>query len=97
MARRSRFSKEFRAEAIRLARQPGNTHVSVGADLGVSHTTIGNWVRAFEAQADPRERTAFDEHAELVALRRRVRVLDEERAILVKASAFLARETRRRG
>ena len=37
MARTTRFSREFREEAVRLARQPGATLRSVGADLGVSH------------------------------------------------------------
>ena len=97
MSRRSRFSKEFREEAVRLARQPGNTNESVGADIGVSRETIRRWIAAYEAQASPNERRALDEHAEVVALRRRVRTLEEERAILVKASAFLAQETRRHG
>ena len=95
MTRTSRFTREFRAEAVTLARQRGNTLRSVGADLGVSHETIRKWSKQFEREADPRERAALDEHTELVALRRRVRVLEEEREILVKASAFLARETRR--
>jgi len=95
MARTSRFSREFRAEAVRLARQPGNTLRSVGADLGVSHETIRQWIEQFDRRASPRERASLDEHAELVALRRRVRVLEDEREILVKASAFLARETKR--
>lgn len=96
MARTTRFSREFREEAVRLARQPGTTLRSVGADLGVSHETIRRWVEQYEAQASPRERRVLDEHTEVVALRRRVRVLEEEREILVKASAFLARETSRR-
>jgi len=97
MARTSRFSKEFREEAVRLARQPGNTYRSVGEDLGVSRETVRRWAEAFERDASPRERKALDEHAEVVALRRRVRVLEEEVAILGKASAFLAQETRRHG
>jgi transposase len=95
MARTSRFSKEYREEAVRLARLPGNTLRSVGDDLGVSRETIRRWVEQVETQASPREQAALDDHAEVVTLRRRVRVLEEEREILVKASAFLARETRR--
>jgi transposase len=95
MARRSRFSREFREEAVRLSRLPGNTLRSVGDDLGVSHETIRKWSLAYDASATPEARRALDEHTQLVALRRRVKVLEEEREILVKASAFLARETRR--
>jgi transposase len=95
MARRSRFSKEFREEAVRLSRLPGNTLRSVAADLGVSHETVRKWSAAYDRSATPEAQRALDEHVQLVALRRRVKVLEEEREILVKASAFLARETRR--
>jgi len=61
----------------------------VAADLGVSGMTIRNWRKEFEAAADPELRRARTEHAELVALRRRVKVLEEEREILAKAAAFL--------
>jgi hypothetical protein len=65
----------------------------VGADLGLDKETIRRW--ALELSADPLLRQAREEHLELVALRRRVKVLEEERAILAKAAAFRARETER--
>jgi transposase len=92
MGRKSKYSDEFRAEAVRLSREPGQSSRSVGADLGVSGMTIRNWRKEFEAAADPEVRKARAEHAELVALRRRVKVLEEEREILAKAAAFLGRE-----
>jgi transposase len=92
MGRRSRYSVEFRAEAVRLSREPGRSSETVGADLGVSGMTIRNWRKAFEAAADPEVRQARAEHAELVTLRRRLKVLEEERVILSKAAAFLDRE-----
>jgi transposase len=95
MGRRSRFSRRARAEAVRLAGEPGNTFASVGRDLGVSGWTIAYWAKQLAAEEDPAARRAREEHTELVALRRRVRVLEEEREILAKAAAFLARETGR--
>ncbi len=95
MGRKSRFSREFQAEAVRLARLPGHSPASVGADLGVSNWTIRRWEKALAAEEDPVAQRAREEHAELVALRRRVKVLEEERTILAKAAAFLARETGR--
>jgi transposase len=95
MGRKPKYTREFRAEAVRLAEQPGNSPASVGRDLGVSGQTVRNWARALAAEEDPAARRARREHAELVALRRRVRVLEEEREILAKAAAFLARETGR--
>lgn len=93
--RKSRFSREARAAAVRLAQAAGNSFASVGRDLRVHPATVRRWARALQAEDDPAARRARVEHAELVALRRRVRVLEEEREILAKAAAFLARETGR--
>jgi transposase-like protein len=95
MGRKPSYSREFRVEAVRLAREPGNTFQSVGRDLGVTGQAIGKWARKLEVEEDPAVRRALDEHNELLRLRRRVRVLEEEREILSKAAAFLARETGR--
>jgi transposase-like protein len=95
MGRKSRFSAEARAAAVRLAREPGNSFATVSHDLGVHHMTVRRWAQALDAEEDSAARQARAEHAELVALRQRVRVLEEEREILAKAAAFLARETER--
>ena len=95
MGRKSKYSLEFQTEAVRLLLEPGSTNESVGRDLGVSRETIRLWAKRLTAEADPEVRRARQEHAELVALRRRVRVLEEEREILSKAAAFRERETRR--
>ena len=95
MGRKSNYSAEFQAEAVRLLLEPGATNESVGRDLGLSRETIRLWAKRAAAEADPDVRRAREEHHELVALRRRVRVLEEEREILAKAAAFRARETGR--
>jgi transposase len=97
MGRKSRFSAQARAAAVRLAREPGNSFASVGRDLGVHQMTVRRWAWALEAEEHPAARQARAEHAELVSLRQRLRVLEEEREILAKAAAFLARETGRSG
>jgi transposase-like protein len=95
LGRKSKYSAEFQTQAVRLLLEPGATNESVGRDLGVSRETIRLWARKLAAEADPEVRRAREEHAELVSLRRRVRVLEEEREILAKAAAFRARETGR--
>lgn len=92
MGRKSKYSAEFKAAAVRLSREPGRSSVDVAADLGLTSITIRRWRHEFEVAANPELRQARAEHAELVALRRRVRVLEEEREILAKAAAFLGQE-----
>lgn len=92
MGRKSKYSAEFQTAAVRLLLEPGATNKSVGRDLGVSRETIRKWAKRLAAETDPEVRQARHDHAELVALRRRVKVLEEEREILAKAAAFLDRE-----
>jgi len=95
LGRKSKYSPEFQAEAVRLLLEPGATNESVSRDLGVSRETIRLWAKRLAAEAEPAVRRAREEHAELVRLRRRIRILEEEREILSKAAAFRARETER--
>jgi len=95
VGRTSKYSAEFKAAAVRLSREPGRSSVDVAADLGLHSITIRRWRKEFEAAADPELRRARAEHAELVTLRRRIRMLEEEREILAKAAAFRAQETGR--
>ena len=95
MGRKPKLSAELQAAAVRLLSEPGATNESVGQDLGVSRETIRRWRQRQTIESDPEVLQARAEHAELVALRRRLRVLEEEREILAKAAAFLDRETGR--
>ncbi len=88
------YSTEFRTEAVRLAETSGLSIRQVALDLGISNQSLARWIRlAHERPAGtPLE---VDERAELVELRRRVKVLETEREILRKAAAFFAQETER--
>ena len=90
-----RYSDEFRAEAIRLARSSGQSIRQVAVELGVSNETLGLWLRDEAASRSGSGALTAQERAELAELRRRVRVLETEREILKKAAAFFAQETDR--
>ena len=89
------YRPEFRAEAVRLARQPGNTVRQVARDLGIANESLRRWIKEQAIESGDAAGLTAAEREELRTLRRRVRTLEEERAILVKASAFFARETDR--
>ena len=78
------YTKEFKAEAVRLAALPGMGPTKAGQDLGVDRSLLSTWAKQMaEAGTDAFRghgvRTAQEE--ELVALRRRVTVLEQERDI----------------
>jgi transposase len=64
------------------------------ADLGLTETSVREWVQKAEIEEGKRPGLTAAEREELVRLRRQVRVLEEERTILKKAAAFFAKETR---
>jgi len=91
-AGRRRFSREFKLEAVRLIEQ-GRRVSAVAADLGVSRTVLQRWRRQVEAggeRAFPGHGRVRPENEELVALRRELKRVREERDILKKALAFFA-------
>jgi transposase len=100
MAGRSKFSREFREQAVELVRSSGKTILEVARDLGISDTALGNWVRADragrgEADAVGQGSLTGDERSELARLRREDATLRQEREILKKAAAFFAQESTR--
>lgn len=58
---RSPYSEEFRAEAVRLAREPGNTMRSVARDLGVSYESVRKWVHQTDIDEGRREGLTTEE------------------------------------
>jgi len=98
MARKRRkYDAEFKREAVRLVNEAGMTYTEVALDLGVNKSTIREWCqRADRGELERRgsAKPALSAEQELAQLRRRVRILEEEREILKKAAAFFAKETR---
>ena len=87
------YPPEFRAEAVRLAREPGNTIRSVATDLGVSYESLRHWIHQADVDAGRKDGLTTEELQELRRLRRENHRLREERDILKKAAAFFARES----
>jgi transposase len=91
------YPPEFRAEAVRLVRSSGKLIREIASDLGVSEQALRNWVRQGDLDAGRRtDGLTSSDQEELRQLRRRVRVLEQEREILKKAAAFFARESDQR-
>lgn len=87
------YDPEFRAHAVDLVRTRGLPRAQVARDLGVNPETLRLWVKQADIDAGRRDGLTTAEQAELTRLRRENAVLKEEREILKKAAAFLARES----
>jgi transposase-like protein len=67
----------------------------VAREVGVSETTLGNWVRAYRAaHAGDEPALELSDRARLRELERRTRELEMENAFLKKAAAYFARGPR---
>src|SRR5207249_9171306 len=85
------YSPEFRQRIVELVRK-GRTPEELARQFEPSAQAIRNWMK--QAALDAGERTdglTTEERDELRRLRREVRQLREERAILSKAAAWFAR------
>ena len=96
MAKRKRraFTKEFKAETVRLVRDSGKSVGAIARELDLTETALREWVKADEVTAadKPAEALTGAEREELLRLRRDVKRLQMEREILKKAAAFFAKE-----
>ena len=89
------YPPEFRRQAVALVRAGRNAY-EVGRELGVSGESVRNWVQQSERDEGVREDgLTTQEREELQRLRRKVKQLETERQILVKAAAFFAQEIER--
>jgi transposase len=93
MARRSKYSPEFRERSVRVARESERPITQVARDLGIHPETLRLWVRQAEADDGTRtDRLTTAEREELAALRREIRDLRRSNEILKAASVFFAKE-----
>src|SRR6516165_1761974 len=84
---RRRFTREFKVEAVKLARERGVAVVQAARDLNVHENVLRRWVKEFGADpqhAFPGHGQMKPEQLEIERLRREVQKLKAERDILKK-------------
>ena len=92
---RRSFTDDYKAGAVRLVLDEGQTVAAAARDLGLTESSLRNWVE--HARADrTKGKTGLTtaEREELARLRKELRVVQEEREILKKAAAFFAKQSR---
>jgi transposase len=102
----TRYSIEFRNEAISLYRRTDRTLPDIAESLGLKPVTLREWVkqdtmkrkkRAPQSPSVPKSETVDERLARLERenkqLLRKVAQLEDDREILKKAAAFFAKES----
>ncbi len=92
--KRSRYTLEFKREAIRLFKA-GQSQASVSAMLGIANQTLSNWIKSEQSGrlSGANSQGVNTEQMELTRLRAEVARLKMERDILKKAAAYFAKES----
>ncbi|MFC4906870.1 transposase [Actinomadura gamaensis] len=89
------FSPEFREEAAREVVENSKSIVSVAKSLGVSATTLSNWVKAYRAKgADGEPSLELADRARLREAERELRELRQKVAFLEEVATYFASEQR---
>jgi len=89
--RKSRYSEEFKAEAVRLCSIDSRSQNQVAKSLGIPQAALNRWVRGSEKASLP---ISQDVASELRALKEENHRLRMEHEILKKAAAFFAKNQR---
>jgi transposase len=86
------YPREFRRDVVRVARDrgPGVRLKDIAADFGISESCLTGWMKAADVEDGVKPGTTAAENAELVAARRRIRLLEQENEVLRRAAAYLS-------
>ena len=93
--KRRQFDREFKRQAVALAREPGQSLSQVARDLDIRPEMLRRWRKQFGESGEgafPGHGNARDQ--ELARLRRDLRRVTEERDILKKAVAIFSEPRR---
>lgn len=93
MGKRTQYSLEFKAEAVRLVLEQGYSSGQAAARLGVNLWTLRDWVELARKRIEPSVLLTQETSAqELKSLRQQVAQLKLENEILKKATAYFAKD-----
>lgn len=91
---RRSFTPEFKADIVERCNVGDRSIGQVAHDFDLTETAVRAWFKQAEIDGGEREGLTTEERQELSRLRRENRSLKEDVAILKRATAFFAKETR---
>jgi transposase len=83
------FTREFKVEAVQLAKTSKKSMIQIARDLGIADSTLHNWCKLFSEQGEqafPGSGHQIPQEEEIRHLKRENDLLRQERDILKKSS-----------
>jgi len=92
----SKYSPEFKEEAVQIALRSSKTISETARELELNPETLRSWVKKHQKHSEPAADAplSLDERARLKELERRNRELEMEVSFLKKAAAYFAKDPR---
>jgi transposase len=91
-----RYTKEYKAEAVRLLEAGEKPASELAMELGVKRTLLYRWRDQLRAKGDAAfsgsGRPRNDQLSEIARLKKELKEVKEERDILKKAAAYFAKD-----
>ena len=90
---RTKYTAEFKEEAVKQVIDKGHTVVDVAKRLGIAEGVLYTWVSKFKKADEPESSDLKAMQAEMAKLKAELRRTTEERDILKKAAAYFAKQS----
>lgn len=87
------YSAEYKADAVNVWRESGESILAVAKRLGISDSSLGKWARQDAIDRGEREGTTTADKERIAALEKELKQTKMERDFLKKVSVFFAKET----
>jgi len=86
------YPKEFRDDVVRVARnrEPGVHLKQIADDFGISESCLTGWMKKADVEDGAKPGLTSEQSAENRALRKRLRLLEQENEVLRRAAAYLS-------
>lgn len=95
---KNNYSSEFKASAVKLAAESGQSIAKTARDLGVNKNTLYNWIAEYSHpnKTNQNNMTSKNEYSfeEVNRLKKELAMVKQERDLLKKAAAYFAKESR---